>query len=1209
MVKVLLAGLSVLCSLPCWSNTFPEFSDTAQVMHWYDYNSGLSQVTVTSIAQDQLGYIWVGTQAGLNRFDGHEFINFQVEQSNEDRLAGAFITSLCHSGKLVWIGTRTGLSVYDTELGTFQSILAGQYEAVSSDRVLGTECYGDSVTVSTEEGEAYRVDANTLTPQKLYLTGKFIREARETQSAFLYLSDKGLISQPKDKVGAEVLLEGAFKEMAHSGQRIYLVDEEENLVGYDTQFGKIIWKKRISDKINFALYQVSVRANEILVSSNNGVFILDLQGEIKHHWYKRAEQDNGLRDNNVMSVLRDQNGDLWIGTETQGLHFFSQLSESFGHVSEHNYPHSPIGHADIRSFELDESDRLWIGTSSGAYIFANGGFVAAQRIFPQLSILKGAFITQVRIYDNVLWVTTRGEGVIRYGLIDGELFHLKPNSDNGPELSFNDIYRYQGDILFSSRTLGVMRFDTTTKTLVPFFEHHEHAPNHVSSMRKVGQDLWFGTIGEGLFKYSQGQLYNISTADGLESNLVFMLDEDPMQRIWAASETGVTLIDKNFKVVETITEADGLSNEAIWGLIFDGHNHMWLGTSGGLSRVNVNDLDIDNFLPVDGVQAHEFNYNAAWRAPDGRVFMGGAKGFNQFFPQNVAISNSVRPLLVSSIELLGEPLSPSKNGLLSVAPELAESISLKYDQNIISLQYSSLDYGSADLRFYYRVVGLSDKWLKLASGVRQINLLQLEPGDYTVQTYTINRFNLHSPIHEFNIHISAPIWWNNLSKTIYLLIIIIIFALVIRARQQRYQQVVADNRKMSELQERLEFSLWASGDELWDWHVQSGRIFRFAVNPRIDYGTANEFLSSDELNQFVHPDDVKQLESKLEACLSGEVDTYEVAVRVKTSQGDWTWALDRGKVVVRDHHGKAERIAGALKDIADLKAHQQALQRLNEQLEIKVAMRTDELYKKNQKLEQAMIELKRAQDDLIESEKMASLGAVVAGVAHEINTPLGVAITALSYNEDSLNRIKTQFESKALTQSELAAAIQTQLEGYGLINRNLSRAESLISNFKQVAVDQSSESQREINLLSYLFDVFESLKPLSKGKNIDLHIGGDKQVVISTFPGAIYQILTNLFSNSLIHGFEQNDKGQVNVLVSQHSNSWKITYTDDGKGMDENLQKTMFEPFVTTKRNQGGCGLGMHIVYNLVTQLLKGEIRCKTSEGEGIEITITVPTE
>nr|AHX39774.1 hypothetical protein [Pseudoalteromonas luteoviolacea] len=140
--------------------------------------------------------------------------------------------------------------------------------------------------------------------------------------------------------------------------------------------------------------------------------------------------------------------------------------------------------------------------------------------------------------------------------------------------------------------------------------------------------------------------------------------------------------------------------------------------------------------------------------------------------------------------------------------------------------------------------------------------------------------------------------------------------------------------------------MWASQDEMWDWHIDTDKIYRHSVKPRIEYGHCQAEMSVHDAVQFIHPKDYIGWEEKLEACLEGEQDTYEIAIRVKTIDEKWTWVLERGKVVSRDSHGKVKRLAGSLKDIAELKAHQNALQLLNEDLEIKVAVRTDELYQK-----------------------------------------------------------------------------------------------------------------------------------------------------------------------------------------------------------------------------------------------------------------------
>ncbi|BBN81884.1 hypothetical protein PA25_18690 [Pseudoalteromonas sp. A25] len=1185
----------------------PQFSDTAQIMRHYDYNSGLSQVTVTALAQDQYGYIWAGTQAGLNRFDGHEFMQFKPKQQDNKSLAGGFVTDLCISADKVWIGTRTGLSVYHSTHGHFTSFLSEQYSEIASDRVISLDCNGPNVVVSLEDSHVYQVNQTSLKPSKISLPGRFIRNVVERSDAYYYLSEQGLMKYIKQSSEAVLLLGGEYEKMSFSAQRVVLISKMQQLVNYDTLYERVLWSRSFTSDSNITLHNVIVNADEVLVTSNNGLYLLDRQGHLINHWYKRSMQTNGLLDNNVITVMRDTNQDLWLGTETRGLHFLSQLSESFGHVGQYNYPHSPLSSPDIRSFAIDKQNRLWFGTSSGLFIFDGKGFEAAYKLYPSLDLLDNSFITQVSIMQEQLWVTTRGNGVVKYDFVSTRLDHLKPDFGNGPELTFNSMLQFNDELLISSRTSGLLKYVADKNTLEPYFHPSIQAPSHISSMKNIAGTLWFGSIGNGLYRFKDGRLENVSTQDGLISDIVFMIEQDQYERVWIASELGISIVNSEFEVERTINQENGLVNTAIWALVFDGFDHMWVGSSGGLSQVHTANYSIHNFSPIDGIQDNEFNYNAAWLAPDGRVFVGGAKGFNQFYPQKVDIDKAEKPLLISHIELLGKPLLPSFDGHLRTSAELADELHLAHDENIVSLQYSSLDYGSDQQQFYYRVLGLSNKWLKLASGVRQVNLLRLEPGEYVVEAYTLNRFNVRSPTHRFAIKVNAPWWWNQHSKALYILIVLLTVLLVVRARQKRYQQVIQANKKMQDLQQRLELSLWASGDELWDWHITNSTIYRHSVSPRVDYGITQTRMTMGDIGQFVHPSDSAFLKEKVEACIAGDAQSYELAIRVKDLEGNWAWVLDRGKVVKRDDTGQAIRIAGALKDIAQLKEHENALQALNEQLEIKVAMRTDELYKKNQKLEQAMMELKHTQDELIESEKMASLGGLVAGIAHEINTPLGVALTALTYNEESMKKVANKLKSKTLSQKDLIKSLEEQGEGYQLIFRNLDRAQNLIGNFKQVAVDQSSEVCRKINLKSYVEDIFTSLAPLTKGKSIEIQVKGSEGIELMTYAGAIYQVLTNLLNNSVIHGFENKASGIVEVELQNDDQYWYINYQDNGVGMSQEMLKSIFDPFVTSKRSQGGCGLGMHIVYNLVTQLLKGEIRCFSEQGKGIKVTIKVP--
>lgn len=1206
-MRLIITILLTMLTLQAWGT--PNFSDTSQVMKRYDYDSGLSQVSVTALAQDQFGYIWIGTQAGLNRFDGHEFKQFVSKQQNKNSLAGGFITSLCHESNKLWIGTSTGLSVYHTDLGIFQTFLASEYEAIASDRVAHIDCKTNKVIVSTEIGFPYVLDVKTLQPEALPFEKLQVKNVVRKESQYFYLTDDSLSFFDSVSNKHEIILEGNFRRFEISASRIYLFNQHSTLIVLDTNSKKVVWQKEFDPDEGAVLNDLTVSADQITLATENGVYLLNLSGKVIRHWKKTEQYQQGLQDNNILSVMRDSDDDLWIGTETRGLQFLSKLSDSFGHVGEFNYNENPIGSPDVRGFALDGDGTLWIATSDGPKIFDGFGFIKPAQIYPQMATLENVFITKLFIHGHHLWITTRGAGIYRLDLNSSELSNWRPEIESATELNFNDVNVYDGAIVTSSRGSGLLLFDERTQRFEPFFKNLSiKAPNHVTSIMVQGRTLWFGSVGDGLYRFQDGRIEHLTTEHGLASDIVFMIVADDKGKIWVASEAGLSIVSNSFSVERTLRQTDGLANDAIWSVIFDGKSHVWVGTSGGLSQIDVNDYTIYNFLPVDGVQDYEFNYNAAWLSPDGRVFMGGSKGFNQFYPEKINIKEYQNPLIISEIAVLGEQLQPSEAGLINRAPELTSNIELQYDQDIISLQFSSLEFTSdRQLKYFYRVIGLSDTWLRLANGTRQVNLLKLSAGDYQVEVYTVNRFNQHSPTKRFAIKVYAPIWWNFWSKSLYSIVLLGLIAIFLRMRQKRFKQVVDDNKKMTELQERLELSLWASGDELWDWHLKTKQIFRHRVTPRIEYGDSFERLEVEDMSRYVHPKDCILLEDKLESCIKGIVDSYEVPLRVKDIAGNWVWVLDRGKVVTRDSNGIAIRIAGALKDITELKSHQDALQKLNEQLEIKVAMRTDELYKKNQKLEQAMMELKRTQQDLIESERMASLGNLVAGVAHEINTPLGVAITALTYNMECLSQIEKKLESKTLKQSDLEKSIVEQNSGYGLVMRNLDRAQTLITNFKQVAVDQSSETERVVNIKKYIMDVFDSLSPMIKGKGIEVEVTGEDGQDLLTYPGAIYQILTNLLNNSVIHGFEKQDNGKVTTEINLNNKCVEIIYRDNGVGVKPEIIANIFDPFVTSKRNQGGCGLGMHIVYNLVTQLLKGDIKCHSKQGQGVEFVIKLP--
>ena len=269
-------------------------------------------------------------------------------------------------------------------------------------------------------------------------------------------------------------------------------------------------------------------------------------------------------------------------------------------------------------------------------------------------------------------------------------------------------------------------------------------------------------------------------------------------------------------------------------------------------------------------------------------------------------------------------------------------------------------------------------------------------------------------------------------------------------------------------------------------------------------------------------------------------------------------------------------------------------------------------FRKNQKttkeLSHTLAHLNDTQEQLVQSEKMASLGRLVAGVAHEINTPLSIAITANSLVLDDTLDIKSMITAGALSKSRMDKHIAKAEESLVMSENALERVKKLLVNFKLVSADQVVSEQREIQLVKYIDEVMSTLSVEMKKRNIHYQLNSTEETLISTIPGVFSQVLSNLVMNSLIHGFDDKQAGDITITLQQHvGNTVKIIYHDNGKGMDEHTLENIFEPFFTTKRGMGSTGLGMNIVFNLVNQQLKGTISVNTEQGIGTSTTLILP--
>jgi signal transduction histidine kinase len=293
----------------------------------------------------------------------------------------------------------------------------------------------------------------------------------------------------------------------------------------------------------------------------------------------------------------------------------------------------------------------------------------------------------------------------------------------------------------------------------------------------------------------------------------------------------------------------------------------------------------------------------------------------------------------------------------------------------------------------------------------------------------------------------------------------------------------------------------------------------------------------------------------------------------------------------------------------EISASKEEIHELNKTLEQRVHDRTKALEVTNWDLKVAMERLQLTQNQLIQSEKLVALGGLVAGVSHEINTPVGVSVTAASHLKEKTEEILSAFSNSLMKKSDLEKYLGLANESTEVILSNLRRASELIKSFKQVAVDQSDEQKRNFKVKEYIEQVLLSLKPKLKKTNISIGINCDEELQINSYAGALSQIVTNLVMNSLIHAFEDGQEGTIIFDIEMQGSNIIFTYSDNGKGISKDIIGKIFDPFFTTKRGQGGTGLGLNIVYNIVTQTLGGAIECKSKVGLGTAFNISFPAD
>lgn len=338
------------------------------------------------------------------------------------------------------------------------------------------------------------------------------------------------------------------------------------------------------------------------------------------------------------------------------------------------------------------------------------------------------------------------------------------------------------------------------------------------------------------------------------------------------------------------------------------------------------------------------------------------------------------------------------------------------------------------------------------------------------------------------------------------------------------------------------------------------------------------------------------------------VDAREVVdavLRGRTGRGDERWTTVAVSPVA-DRAGQLTHLVLFYTDITEERRTIEALA-ARERDYADLAFLESQLRQRADELAASLEALRAAQRELVQREKLASLGVVVAGVAHEVCTPLGVAVTAASVAREALGRLDGLLGEKQVRRSELLAQLETVASAVGLAETNLHRAAELVRHFKTVAVDQSSSSVRSFELGSYMREVVASLGPLLRRSKVSVRVEQAEDVSITSRPGSLSQVITNFVTNALTHAFDPDQPGELVLTVGQTDGQALLEVRDDGKGMPAHVAERAFDPFFTTRSGTGGSGLGLFIVHNLVVEGLGGSLTMDTAPGRGTTFLLKFP--
>jgi ligand-binding sensor domain-containing protein/serine phosphatase RsbU (regulator of sigma subunit) len=782
----------------------------------YGLDQGLSQISVNSLIQDSFGFLWIGTQDGLNKFNGYDFVVYRHQPTDFSSLSNSHIQSVIEDNEgNIWAGTREGLNRFCRNGNNFSVYL-----------------FETEISGSNGNNNIYNIFQDRTGLFWLNTGGGLVRFDPGTGNYTVY----PYYNQESNAVRGRnygAIYEDQDQLWIGSKDGLFFFDRENE--EFTRYFHNPADRASISNNFVSSIFRTS--DGHFLVGTANGLNLLDRENGSFKTFINDDVIGNRERINEINSISEDGKGNVWIGTKG-GLFSFNPDEGRFSGLRRKEISLS-IADMDVSSVLEDRSENLWLGTLGGLYMLDTKSKFTTYRIGDYMTNPPRAasFIASILPEgESVLWIGTWGGGLFRLNRETGDIVHYSSNSPRKDKRISNDyvhvIYRDTGGRIIIGTRDGLDSYRGGAAGFQPFCfsgkneECSVFSSNRVYSIIKDSrQVIWVGT-GYGLHSFADGRMVSyyhdpldnesipsnqavdiiecregyiwIATARGLSrfnpetgkfrnyfkdpgmgrfslsNNELTCLHEDSAGNLWVGSIAGLNRFFRNTGSFIVFSEMEGLPNNLIYSILEDNNGYLWFSTNRGISRFDPASLEITNYDVADGLQSYEFNLGAGHKSASGELFFGGTDGFNAFYPSSIERNEFIPPVEITSFEIY------IPGGSMVIGPGNNEIV-LRHFENSIGIEFAALDFTRPGRnRYAYMLEGLEDDWNH--AGVRRIaNYSRIPPGTYTFRVKGSNNDDVWNETGTALKIIIRPAWWQSVFAYIFysLLLASLIYLLII----------------------------------------------------------------------------------------------------------------------------------------------------------------------------------------------------------------------------------------------------------------------------------------------------------------------------------------------------------------------------------------------------------------------------------------------